>query len=66
MEAAQASAGMSGTFLGGYSLQSINHVAHLSGALFGVFLVWLLSRFPSEPPADKEALNLKEKRNKTS
>lgn len=64
MEAAQASAGMSGTFIGGYSVQSINHIAHLSGALFGVFLVWLLSRFPSQPPENK-ALNLHEKRDKT-
>ncbi|ESR63868.1 Rhomboid-like protein 11 [Citrus sinensis] len=65
MEAAQASAGMSGTFIGGYSVQSINHIAHLSGALFGVFLVWLLSRVPSQPPKNK-ALNLREKRDKTS
>ncbi|GAY48254.1 hypothetical protein CUMW_110320 [Citrus unshiu] len=51
-KAAQASAGMSGTFIGGYSVQSINHIAHLSGALFGVFL--------------NKALNLREKRDKTS
>ncbi|RVX17614.1 Rhomboid-like protein 11, chloroplastic [Vitis vinifera] len=49
MEAAQASTGLSGTFLGGYSIQSINHIAHLSGALIGVLLVWLLSRVPSQP-----------------
>ena len=47
MEAAQASAGLSSTLRGNYSLQGINHIAHLSGALIGVFLVWLLSRFPS-------------------
>ncbi|KAH9799498.1 Rhomboid-like protein 11 [Citrus sinensis] len=64
MEAAQASAGMSGTFIGGYSVQSINHIAHLSGALFGVFLVWLLSRVPSQPPENK-ALNLREKGDKS-
>ncbi|KAH0900026.1 hypothetical protein HID58_049594 [Brassica napus] len=48
MEAAQASAGLSGTIYGGYSLQTVNHIAHLSGALVGVVLVWLLSKFPSE------------------
>ncbi|KAF5203701.1 Rhomboid-like protein 11 protein [Thalictrum thalictroides] len=46
MEAAQASAGMSGT---GYGLQNVNHIAHLSGAMIGVFLVWLLSKIPSQP-----------------
>ncbi|KAI4380162.1 hypothetical protein MLD38_006383 [Melastoma candidum] len=45
MEAAQASATLSSS----RSLQNINHIAHLSGALVGVFLVWLLSRFPAEP-----------------
>ncbi|CAA7025931.1 unnamed protein product [Microthlaspi erraticum] len=49
MEAAQASAGLSGTIYGGYSLQTVNHIAHLSGALVGVVLVWLLSKFPSGP-----------------
>lgn len=48
MEAAQASAGVSGTIYGGYSLQTVNHIAHLSGALVGVVLVWLLRKFPSE------------------
>ncbi|XP_059460638.1 rhomboid-like protein 11, chloroplastic [Corylus avellana] len=45
MEAAQAS-----TVRGGYALQGVNHIAHLSGALVGVFLVWILSRVPSQPP----------------
>ncbi|KAK7260736.1 hypothetical protein RIF29_27020 [Crotalaria pallida] len=49
MEAAQASASLSGTFRGGYALQSVNHIAHLSGALVGVLLVWLLSKVPSDP-----------------
>ncbi|KAJ7965989.1 Rhomboid-like protein [Quillaja saponaria] len=49
MEAAQASTALSGTFRGGYSLQSVNHIAHLSGALVGVFLVWLVSKVPSDP-----------------
>lgn len=49
MEAAQASAGLSGTIYGGYSLQTVNHIAHLSGALVGVVLVWLLSKIPSGP-----------------
>ncbi|XP_061336527.1 rhomboid-like protein 11, chloroplastic [Gastrolobium bilobum] len=49
MEAAQASTSLSGTFRGGYPLQSVNHIAHLSGALVGVLLVWLLSKVPSDP-----------------
>lgn len=53
MEAAQASTAIQGTFGGGHSLQSINHIAHLSGALVGVLLVWLLSKVPSEPPDQK-------------
>ncbi|KAI3414450.1 Rhomboid domain-containing protein [Psidium guajava] len=60
MEAAQASAGFSASLHGNYSLQSINHVAHLSGALIGVLLVWLLSRVPSESPnQDKSILKRK-------
>ncbi|XP_010048099.2 rhomboid-like protein 11, chloroplastic [Eucalyptus grandis] len=50
MEAAQASAGFSASLQGNYALQSINHIAHLSGALIGVLLVWLLSRVPPESP----------------
>jgi membrane associated rhomboid family serine protease len=50
MEAAQASTALSGTFRGGHSLQSVNHIAHLSGALVGVVLVWLLSKVPSQSP----------------
>ncbi|KAE8732626.1 nudix hydrolase 19 [Hibiscus syriacus] len=42
MEAAQASTGLTGS---SYALQSVNHIAHLSGALVGVLLVWLLSKF---------------------
>lgn len=49
MEAAQASAGLTGGLSGGYALQSVNHVAHLSGALIGVVLIWLLSGIPSQP-----------------
>ncbi|GLT85409.1 hypothetical protein SLE2022_035990 [Rubroshorea leprosula] len=59
MEAAQASTGLSGT---SYALQSVNHIAHLSGALIGVLLVWLLSRVPSEPP-DEEVSQKKKGRN---
>ncbi|KAJ4845860.1 Rhomboid-like protein 11, chloroplastic [Turnera subulata] len=47
MEAAQASASLSGTFRGGYPLQSVNHIAHLSGALIGVLLVWLVGMIPT-------------------
>lgn len=50
MEAAQASTALSGSFRGGYALQNVNHIAHLSGALIGATLVWLLSRVPSQPP----------------
>ncbi|GMN39917.1 hypothetical protein TIFTF001_009154 [Ficus carica] len=60
MEAAQASTALSGGFRGGSALQSINHIAHLSGALVGVVLVWLLSKVPSEPPND-EVSNLHRK-----
>ncbi|PNX72968.1 rhomboid family protein [Trifolium pratense] len=49
MEAAQASTSLPGTFRGG-SLQNVNHIAHLSGALVGVLLVWLLSKVPSDSP----------------
>ncbi|KAG6739367.1 hypothetical protein POTOM_056962 [Populus tomentosa] len=52
MEAAQASAAMTGPFRGGYPVQTVNHIAHLSGALVGVVLVWLVSRIPS--PSDHE------------
>ncbi|XP_030464749.1 rhomboid-like protein 11, chloroplastic [Syzygium oleosum] len=60
MEAAQASAGFSASLHGNYSLQGINHIAHLSGALVGVFLVWLLNRVPPESPnQDKSILQRK-------
>ncbi|XP_038696177.1 rhomboid-like protein 11, chloroplastic isoform X2 [Tripterygium wilfordii] len=65
MEAAQASTGMSGRFSGGYALQSVNHIAHLSGALVGVVLVWLLSRVPSHPP-ESEMSNLRGKRDQST
>ncbi|KAK1549934.1 hypothetical protein Q3G72_010737 [Acer saccharum] len=65
MEAAQASAGLSIAFHGGYHVQSINHIAHLSGALIGVLLVWILSRVPSFQSPDQDALKLQGKRDKT-
>ncbi|CAN1785200.1 Rhomboid-like protein 11, chloroplastic [Linum perenne] len=46
MEAAQSSAAMSGG-----AGQGVNHIAHLSGALIGVILVWLVSKIPA-PPID--------------
>ncbi|GAB2233449.1 hypothetical protein Droror1_Dr00002672 [Drosera rotundifolia] len=52
MEAAQASAGMSNA--GGYSLQTVNHIAHLSGALIGALLVYLVSKIPAESPEPKQ------------
>ena len=53
MEAAQASTALSGTVRGGYLMQSVNHIAHLSGALVGVLLVWLLSKVPSDPSNER-------------
>lgn len=47
MEAAQASASLGGNFRGVYAVQNVNHIAHLSGALIGVLLIWLLSTVPS-------------------
>ncbi|XP_031119070.1 rhomboid-like protein 11, chloroplastic [Ipomoea triloba] len=57
MEAAQASAGLTGGLNGGYALQSVNHVAHLSGALIGVVLIWLLSGIPSQPTETHKGKN---------
>lgn len=57
MEAAQASAALSGTFRGGYPMQSVNHIAHLSGALIGAVLVWLVSRIPSPPDHETSKLH---------
>ncbi|KAJ9183473.1 hypothetical protein P3X46_007319 [Hevea brasiliensis] len=57
MEAAQASAALSGTLRGGYPMQSVNHIAHLSGALIGVVLVWLVSRIPSAPDHETSKLH---------
>ncbi|KAG6389499.1 hypothetical protein SASPL_150968 [Salvia splendens] len=51
MEAAQASASLGGSFRGG-AMQNVNHIAHLSGALIGVVLIWLLSSVPS--PTDEK------------
>lgn len=60
MEAAQASTGLSGSFRGGFAFQNVNHIAHLSGALIGVALVWLLSRVPSQPP-DQDVSTIRKK-----
>ncbi|XP_057799622.1 rhomboid-like protein 11, chloroplastic [Salvia miltiorrhiza] len=52
MEAAQASASLGGSFRGGgYAMQNVNHIAHLSGALIGVVLIWMLS---SVTPTDEK------------
>jgi membrane associated rhomboid family serine protease len=59
MEAAQAS-----TVRGGSALQGVNHIAHLSGALVGVVLVWLLSRVPSQTPGGEES-TLRRKKDRT-
>lgn len=52
MEAAQASTAMSNSLRGAHVLQNVNHIAHLSGALVGVLLIWLVSRFPSVPDGE--------------
>ncbi|KAK4485869.1 hypothetical protein RD792_008519 [Penstemon davidsonii] len=57
MEAAQASASLGGTLRGGYALQNVNHIAHLSGALIGVVLIWLLSSVPSPTDNKYEGLD---------
>lgn len=59
MEAAQAS-----TVRGGSALQGVNHIAHLSGALVGVVLVWLLSRVPSQSTGE-EISTLHRKKDRT-
>ncbi|KAL7594377.1 rhomboid-like protein 11, chloroplastic [Lactuca sativa] len=45
MEAAQASTSFASS---NSAMQNVNHIAHLSGALVGATLVWLLSRVPSQ------------------
>ncbi|CAK7353348.1 unnamed protein product [Dovyalis caffra] len=64
MEAAQASAAMTGPFRGTYLVQSVNHIAHLSGALIGVVLVWLVSRIPSPPDHEGSTLRGKSGKNR--
>ncbi|GAB2275679.1 Rhomboid-like protein 11, chloroplastic [Dionaea muscipula] len=61
MEAAQASAGVSNGIFRGYSLETVNHIAHLSGALIGVLLVWLVSRIPTHPPEQKPSIKKPER-----
>lgn len=50
MEAAQASTGLVGPLARG-SFGYVNHIAHLSGALIGAALIFLISRVPSEADA---------------
>ncbi|KAI3792702.1 hypothetical protein L2E82_06590 [Cichorium intybus] len=45
MEAAQASTSFASS---NSAMQNVNHIAHLSGALVGATLVWLLSKVPSQ------------------
>lgn len=51
-EAAQASASIGGRLWGAHAVTAVNHIAHLSGALIGVVLIWMLSRIPS--PKDEK------------
>ncbi|KAI3867530.1 hypothetical protein MKW92_023350, partial [Papaver armeniacum] len=62
MEEAQASTRIPGA---SSTMQSVNHIAHFSGALVGASLVWLLSRFPSEP-SDRDIPKLSDKTNRKS
>uniref|UniRef100_A0A2P2JH69 Uncharacterized protein LOC105638271 n=1 Tax=Rhizophora mucronata TaxID=61149 RepID=A0A2P2JH69_RHIMU len=62
MEAAQSSTALSGNFRGGYPMRSVNHIAHLSGALIGVLLVWLISKIPSPPDHEPSTRNGKSRR----
>eukprot|EP00850_Spirogloea_muscicola_P018412 SM000168S02611 [mRNA] locus=s168:147428:150044:- [translate_table: standard] len=50
---ASATAAFSGSAMGPQA-GSINHIAHLSGALLGVGLIWLVSRLPSSVSDRKE------------
>lgn len=61
MEAAQGSTELAGNFRGGYALQNVNHIAHLSGALIGVLLIWLLSKVPSQSADDQTSKTWKGK-----
>lgn len=62
MEAAQGSSRLAGNFQGvNNTLMNVNHIAHLSGALVGVVLIWLLTRVPS-PSDDYTPKTQKEKK----
>lgn len=52
MEAAQASTQIVGNNSRSFGVANINHVAHLSGALLGVALIWILSQVPSGQPKE--------------
>lgn len=52
MDAAQASTQFVGNNSRILGVENINHIAHLSGALVGVALIWLLSKIPSGQPKE--------------
>lgn len=52
MEAAQESTQIVGNNGRSFGVENINHVAHLSGALLGVTLIWILSQIPSGQPKE--------------
>lgn len=52
MDAAQASTQFVGNNSRILGVENINHIAHLSGALVGVALIWLFSKIPSGQPKE--------------
>lgn len=52
MQEAHASTGLVGSLSRGSSYGYVNHIAHLSGALIGAALVYLVSRIPSQSSDD--------------
>jgi membrane associated rhomboid family serine protease len=58
MEAAHSSAQLAGHTYGAPA--STNHIAHLSGALVGVALIWLINQIPSLGDDSKSSISRKD------
>ncbi|CAK9236561.1 unnamed protein product [Sphagnum troendelagicum] len=58
MEAAHSSAQLAGHTYG--AAANINHIAHLSGALVGVALIWLINQIPSLGDDSKSSISRKD------